>query len=85
LSKASEKVLANLHARLAEVLTEALGPQVDENGIPIPPNPAMLNVARQFLKDNKIEGIPAKGTPLGNLTELPVFDEDNLQLTSFTQ
>jgi hypothetical protein len=34
-------------------------------------------VARQFLKDNGIDGIAKQGTPLHNLANLPVFDEDD--------
>lgn len=30
---------------------------------------AILNVARQFVKDNGIEAIAAPGSPLGNLTD----------------
>lgn len=36
---------------------------------------AELSVARQLLKDNKIEAQPKKGTPLGDLADLPVFDD----------
>jgi hypothetical protein len=38
---------------------------------------AELNVARQFLKDNGIEGLPKKDNPLGRLSEtLPTFSAD---------
>jgi len=70
--RASEKALADLHAKLAEVLKEGLEFK-DEDG---KPNPALLNVARQFLKDNKIESEAPKGSPLGDLSDLPVFDDD---------
>ncbi|BEP42099.1 hypothetical protein [Variovorax sp. V15] len=72
--RASEKALAELHAKLAEVLKEGLAFK-DEDG---KPNPALLNVARQFLKDNKIEAEAPKGSPLGELMELPVFDDELL-------
>jgi hypothetical protein len=37
-----------------------------------------LNVARQFLKDNHIEGIPADNSPLGDLVAtLPNFNDDD--------
>lgn len=76
MNKADEKALGGLHSRLAEVLKDALQDQFDEEGRKLPPNAAILNVARQFLKDNKIEAVPAKGTPLHGLSDLPVFDED---------
>lgn len=75
-NKADEKVLVGLHGRLAEVLKDALQDQYDkETGAKLPPNAAILNVARQFLKDNKIEAVPAKGSPIGELSDLPIFDE----------
>jgi len=37
---------------------------------------ALLNVARQFLKDNGIEGIPTEENPLGKLTESMPFDAE---------
>ena len=79
LSKADEKALGSLHGKLAEVLTEALSQDFTdpETGLSMPPA-AILNVARQFLKDNKIEAIAASGSPLGDLSDLPVFDDDNV-------
>lgn len=78
MDKASEKALVGLHGRLAEVLKDALSDKFDqETGEKVPPNAAILNVARQFLKDNKIEAVPTKGSPLGDLSDLPVFDEDD--------
>ncbi len=79
LSKADEKALGSLHGKLAEVLTEALSQDFTdpETGLSMPPA-AILNVARQFLKDNKIEAIAATGSPLGALSDLPVFDDDNV-------
>ena len=38
-----------------------------------------LNVARQFLKDNGIEGLPVDNSPLKSLVEeLPFDEEENL-------
>lgn len=38
---------------------------------------ADLSVARQFLKDNNISGVPAKDTPLGSLVQsLPFTGEE---------
>lgn len=85
MSKADEKALGSLHSRLAEVLKEALQDQVDADGNKLPPNAAILNVARQFLKDNKIEAVPAKGTPLHGLADLPVFEEDHFPIPSTRQ
>lgn len=79
LSKADEKALGSLHGKLAEVLTETLSQDFTdpETGLQMPPA-AILNVARQFLKDNKIEAVAAAGSPLGDLSDLPMFDDDNV-------
>ena len=37
-----------------------------------------LNVARQFLKDNGIEGLPVNNSPLKSLVEELPFEEDEL-------
>ena len=42
------------------------------------PPAAILNVARQFLKDNKIEAVAAQGSPLADLADLPVFEDDTV-------
>lgn len=80
MNKADEKALGSLHGKLADVLTEALSKEyVDpETGIKIAPPAAILNVARQFLKDNKIEAVSAVGSPLHTLADLPVFEDDNV-------
>lgn len=91
MSKADEKALSGLHGKLAEVLTQAITqgvPIKDRDGLAItdkdgnvmtePAPAAILNVARQFLKDNKIEAIAAPGTPLHDLADLPVFEDDNI-------
>jgi hypothetical protein len=91
MSKADEQSLSGLHGKLAEVLTAAISegvplmlndgtPILDKDGQPIraPAPAAILNVARQFLKDNKIEAIAAQGSPLHSLADLPVFDDDNI-------
>ena len=60
--------LEELHDLLAETLLDRIrGDDV---------SPADLNVARQFLKDNGIDAIPAKDTPMFNLAlELPFKDQ----------
>lgn len=79
MNKADEKALGSLHGKLAEVLKDALSQDyTDEQGNSLPPPAAILNVARQFLKDNKIEAIAAQGSPLADLADLPVFDDDNI-------
>ena len=78
MNKADEKALGSLHGKLADVLREALEQDyTDEAGNRLPPPAAILNVARQFLKDNKIEAVAAQGSPLAGLADLPVFDEDD--------
>lgn len=58
-----KQALQDLHDKLAEVLSANLNVK-DENG---KVNAAVLNVARQFLKDNGIEAKPVKGTHFGDL------------------
>lgn len=77
MAKANMQAMEALHAKLAEVLAEGLKPQIDpETGETLPPNAAILNVARQFLKDNKVEALVESNKPLQSLADLPVFDED---------
>lgn len=80
MNKADEKELAGLHGQLAKVLKDAISKDyVDPNtGEELPPPAAILNVARQFLKDNKIEAINAVGSPLHDLSDLPIFEDDNV-------
>lgn len=80
MNKADEKSLAGLHGKLAEVLKEALDQDYTDpdTGQKLPPPAAILNVARQFLKDNKIEALAVEGSPLHNLADLPVFEDDNI-------
>jgi len=80
MNKADEQALGSLHGKLAEVLKDALSQTYTdpETGAPVPPPAAILNVARQFLKDNKIEAVSAQGSPLHDLADLPIFDDDNI-------
>lgn len=64
---ASIDALSSLHDTLATAMKDAL--KAD------PGNPALMSVIRQFLKDNKIEAQAKKGSPLGDLADLPVFDD----------
>lgn len=81
MNKADERELASLHGKLAEVLKDAISKDyIDpETGESLPPPAAILNVARQFLKDNKIEAAPdAQKGPLHDLADLPIFEDDNV-------
>ena len=79
MNKADEKALGSLHGKLADVLKTALDQDFTdpETGLNIPPA-ALLNVARQFLKDNKIEAVAVQGSPLHDLADLPIFEDDNV-------
>jgi hypothetical protein len=80
MNKADEKALGSLHGKLAEVLKDALSQDYmdPDTGVKLPPPAAILNVARQFLKDNKIEAIAAEGSPLADLADLPIFEDENV-------
>jgi hypothetical protein len=80
MNKADEQALGGLHGKLAEVLADAISQDygTDDMGVKLPPPAAILNVARQFLKDNKIEAVAAPGTPLHDLADLPVFEDENI-------
>lgn len=82
-SRATEESLAALHTKLAEDLTDAIANGeflTDKDGAVVlaadgktplraKASAAILNVARQFLKDNDIKAVPAKNTPLDQLGE----------------
>lgn len=60
MSRASDNFLANLHSMIAEEFARQLKegtrvPTKDGFVETISPTPALLNAARQFLKDNHIE------------------------------
>lgn len=71
--RASEIELSELHGELAQVYRKGLSWRDPETG---KPDVGLLNGARQFLKDNKIEAEATPGSPLGDLADLPVFDND---------
>jgi hypothetical protein len=66
--------LEDLHRILAETLLERIrDPEAKASD---------LNVARQFLKDNHIDSLPTKGSPLGALAEsLPNFSDDEADIS----
>ena len=65
----NKEIMEKLHLCLAEnLLTKVQDPEAKASD---------LNVARQFLKDNHIEGLPVDGSPLSDLVKtLPNFAED---------
>ena len=72
-NKRLDAIMSDLHAELATQLLEQV--QAGET------TASILNVARQFLKDNGIDGVPTQGNPLDSLIHaLPDFDEDELPL-----
>lgn len=80
--RASEETMAKIHELLAEDMLRRVrdGETVvtkDGEAIQVPPSAATLNVIRQFLKDNHIEGIPQKENALGQLIDSLPFDEDD--------
>lgn len=78
MSKANENALGDLHGELARVIKNAIGKDYtsEDNPQGLPPA-ALLNVARQFLKDNLIVADPHKNPDLGALADaLPDFDAE---------
>jgi hypothetical protein len=62
---ASKESLETLHSAIATKLTDAIEKMdAGEKGLA-----ALLNVARQFVKDNGIEALPAPSSSLGGLTD----------------
>jgi hypothetical protein len=83
--RASEETMDKIHELLAQDMLKRIrdgepvlvGKGEEQRIERLPPSAATLNVIRQFLKDNHIEGIPAKESPLGKLVDsLPDYDED---------
>jgi len=68
----ADEKLKELHEALAKVLLERVR---DEDA-----KASDLNVARQFLKDNSIDAIPAQGSPLADLIKELPFNEDKKPL-----
>lgn len=80
---ASTEQMSELHSTLARVLQDAithdhLVTTKDGEQVVVPPPAAILNVARQFLKDNGIEADLKSNQPLRNLADsLPTFDPED--------
>jgi hypothetical protein len=64
--KASNESMQDLHCLLAKTLAEG----IKSDGC----SPSLLNVARQFLKDNCIDATVEKGTEIEELKETINFD-----------
>ena len=68
-----DDILKELHKSLAEELLTRIKSGEEKASI--------LNVARQFLKDNNIEAIPVEDSPLKSLIdELPFDDEEEVNI-----
>lgn len=62
---ASKDALESLHNAVAVKLTEAIESMpIDGKGLA-----SILNVARQFVKDNGIEALPVPGSAVGKLAD----------------
>lgn len=71
MTKATEEALDALHGQLAKSLKDRIA---DGSA-----TAADLSVARQFLKDNGIDAVPKKGSPLDDLkNSLPFPDADGV-------
>lgn len=78
MSKADNKALAELHGELTRVLVKAVKADYtsEDNPKGVPPA-AILNVARQMLKDNFIAADTSKNDGLKELADsLPTFDPE---------
>tara|TARA_B100000768_G_scaffold176994_1_gene190563 strand:+ start:1466 stop:1702 length:237 start_codon:yes stop_codon:yes gene_type:complete len=73
MSTATKDAMESLHKMLAETLIDRMkDPDVKAGD---------LNVARQFLKDNHIEGIAVENSPLADLVKtLPDFNDDDTDI-----
>lgn len=75
MARASDEILASLHDALANDLARRLkdGEKVVEKGtgeiVQVDCPASTLSVIRQFLKDNEVTALPAKGSPLGKLKD----------------
>lgn len=71
MSKALKETLEELHGQLAEtLLAEVKNSEADPKG-----RAAVLNVARQFLKDNGIESLPGANKTVSSLAAVLPFPE----------
>lgn len=69
--RATEELLGELHEMTATFLLKRV-----KSG---EASPAEINAAIKFLKDNGVEAVLGKGSPLDNLAaSLPSFDDDDI-------
>jgi len=73
MSTATKDAMESLHKMLAETLIDRMkDPDVKAGD---------LNVARQFLKDNHIEGMAVENSPLADLVKtLPDFNDEDTDM-----
>ena len=73
MSTSTKDAMESLHKMLAETLIDRMkDPDVKAGD---------LNVARQFLKDNHIEGMAVENSPLADLVKtLPDFNDDDTDM-----
>lgn len=81
-TSASQSELSALHAVLAQTLADAITNGVltldkDGNKVTIPAGANILNVARQFLKDNNIQATEASTGVKNLVAALPDFTEES--------
>lgn len=86
---ASEKVLGDLHDKVAQALTKAVEgttiPAVgDEPEQYFAPSPAMLMAALKMLKDNNITAVADKGSHLANLQDAMAKRREKRRLSNVT-
>jgi hypothetical protein len=78
--KATENELSGLHAEIAKILKQGIQPEpivVDGEVVGYKTNAAVLNVARQFLKDNNITST-TDSKPVADLVDaLPTFENES--------
>jgi len=70
----TKALMEDLHQMLAQTLLDRVTDPEAKAGD--------LNVARQFLKDNHIEGLPSDNSPLADLVKtLPNFNDEDEDAT----
>jgi len=76
MKRASVDAIAGIHGKLAQVFSEALDVlDPTERGAA-----AILNVIRQFVKDNGVDAVAAPGSALGTLADkVAAFPFDPVQ------
>lgn len=79
--------MADIHSELAQELSRQLkegSDVVNKKGrvTKVAPTPALLNVIRQFLRDNGVQAKPENNADIGNLlSNLPEFETTDVRPT----